>query len=87
MNIKDYISLDWNVWLFKVKITPKQPKNEFFSLLDDGTLKIRIKAVPEKGKANKELISFLGEELWISKNNIDIVAWASDQVKIIKLRL
>jgi uncharacterized protein YggU (UPF0235/DUF167 family) len=34
--------------LVKVKITPKQPRNEFFSVLDDGTLKIRIKAIPEK---------------------------------------
>lgn len=86
MNIREYIRLDWNIWLIKVKITPKQPKNDFFSVLDDWTLKIRISAVPEKGKANKELINFLSSELWVSKNAIDIVSWASDQVKIIKIK-
>lgn len=86
MNIKDYIRLDWNIGLLKVKVTPGQAKNEFFSVLEDGTLKLRIKAPAEKWKANKELTSFLAKELWVWKGDIDIVAWASDQVKIIKIK-
>ncbi|MDD3646528.1 MAG: DUF167 domain-containing protein [Candidatus Gracilibacteria bacterium] len=86
MNINDYIRLDGNVGLLKVKVTPGQSKNEFFSVLEDGTLKIRIKAPAEKGKANKELTSFLAKELGVGKGDIDIVAGASDQVKIIKIK-
>lgn len=87
MNIKDYIKIDdfW-VWLIRVKITPNSPKNELFNILEDWTLKIRIKSIPEKGKANKELIKFLSKELDTLKENIDIVAWASDQLKIIKIK-
>lgn len=88
MKISDYINFD-NTWkaYFKVKITPKQPKNEFFSVMDDGTLKLRIKAVPEKWKANKEIIWFLSDELNINKNNIEIISGASDSVKIIRISL
>lgn len=86
MKIKEHIRLDWNIGLLKVKVTPWQPKNEFFSVLDDWTLKIRIKTPAEKGKANKELTNFLSKELWVWKDSIDIVAWASDQVKIIKIK-
>ena len=86
MKIIDHIKKDGNIWLIRVKITPNQPKNDFFSLLDDGTLKIRIKAIPEKGKANKELIKFLSEELLVAKDNIEIIAWAADQIKIIRIR-
>lgn len=87
MNIKDYIDIDWNTWLLRVKVSPNSSKNEVFSVLDDKTVKIRIKAVPEKWKANKELIKFLSKELWIRKNDIEIVAWASDQIKILKFKL
>jgi uncharacterized protein (TIGR00251 family) len=86
MRIIDYIKLDGDTWLCKIKVTPKQPKTEIFSVLDDWTVKIRLKAVPEKWKANKELISFLAKELWISKNDIDIIAWVSEQVKILKFK-
>ena len=86
MNIREYIKIDGNTWLCRIKVTPKQPRTEFFSVLDDWTIKIRLKAVPEKWKANKELISFLAWELWISKDDIDIIAWVSDQLKIVKFK-
>lgn len=85
MNIKEHISMDWSIWFLKIKITPKSQKNEFFSILDNWTLKIRIKAVPENWKANKELISFLSKELGIKKNNIEITSWKTDQLKCIKI--
>jgi uncharacterized protein YggU (UPF0235/DUF167 family) len=47
----------------RIKVTTRQPKTEFYSLMDDGTLKFRLKAVPENGKANEELIRFMSCEL------------------------
>lgn len=32
----------------RIKVTTKQPKTEYLSTLDDRTIKIRLKAVPEK---------------------------------------
>jgi len=69
----------------RVKVTTKQPKTEYLSTLDDGTIKIRLKAVPEKGRANDELIRFLAEELGIRKDMIEIIAGASDTVKLVRI--
>jgi hypothetical protein len=69
----------------RIKVTPRQPKTEFYWLMDDGTIKIRLKAIPEKWKANTELISFLSKELHTSKDKIDIISWASDSIKLVRV--
>lgn len=48
------------------------------------TIKIRIKAVPEKGKANEELIKFLSKELNIPKDQITIISGKSTQLKLVR---
>lgn len=58
----------------RIKVTTKQPRTEYLSTLDDGTIKIRLKAVPEKGRANEELIRFLSETLGVRKDMIEIIA-------------
>ena len=67
----------------RVKVTPKSPKTELTGTLDDGTIKIRIAAPPEKGKANKELIKFLKKHYKADK--VTIVAGKSDPLKLIKI--
>lgn len=69
----------------RIKVTPKQPRTEYLSTLDDGTIKIRLSAVPERGKANAELIRFLSEELGIPKNKIEIVMGTADPVKLVRV--
>lgn len=44
---------------FKIKVIPRSRKTEFAGVMDDGTLKVKVAAVPEDGKANKALCSFL----------------------------
>lgn len=48
-------------------------------------LKICITAVPEKGKANKELIGLLAKELKVSKSQCDIIGGELDRYKKIKI--
>ncbi|MDD2892102.1 MAG: DUF167 domain-containing protein [Candidatus Gracilibacteria bacterium] len=69
----------------RIKVTTKQPKTEYLSTLDDGTIKIRLKAVPEKGRANEELIRFLAEELRVRKDTIEVVSGATDTVKLVRI--
>ncbi|MDD2916861.1 MAG: DUF167 domain-containing protein [Candidatus Gracilibacteria bacterium] len=71
----------------RIKVTTKQPKTEYLSTLDDGTIKIRLKAVPEKGRANDELIRFLAEELGVRKDAIEVVSGATDTVKLVRIQL
>ncbi|MDD4151035.1 MAG: DUF167 domain-containing protein [Candidatus Gracilibacteria bacterium] len=86
MKISDYINFnELNIAYIKVKITAKSSKNELFSVLSDNTLKIRIKGVRENGKANKELISFLTEELALKKGEIEIISGSQEETKTIKI--
>jgi len=69
----------------RIKVLPKSPKTELIDTLADGTLKIRVAAPPEKGKANKELIHFLGKHYNVPKNAISILSGKTDALKLIKI--
>ncbi|MCK5535276.1 MAG: DUF167 domain-containing protein, partial [Bacteroidales bacterium] len=43
----------------RIKVSPNSSETTFRSKLENETIKIDIKAHPEKGKANKELIKYL----------------------------
>lgn len=51
--------------------------------MPDGTefLKINIISVPEKGKANQELIAWLSKKLKTAKSNITIISGELDRYK------
>ncbi len=59
-------------------------KSEIIGLYND-TLKIKIKAPPVDGKANKEIISFLSEKLGITQKNIEILKGDKNKNKIVLL--
>ncbi len=58
--------------IIKVKIQPNSKENKIVETLEDGSLKIKIKAPQIEGKANKELIKFLSEEFKVAKSCITI---------------
>ena len=69
----------------QVKVTPKSEKTEFAGTLADGTLKFRLKAAPERGKANTELIRFLAKECSCQKDEIKILSGHTDRRKLLSL--
>lgn len=73
------------VLYLRVKVVPKSVKTEFIDVMDDDTWKIRLKAVPEKGKANEELIRYLAKLFDVTKKNVTIVSGQTDRVKLVKL--
>ena len=85
MKLVDYIFKNSDNNIFKCKIIPNSQKNQFVTQMWDGTLKIRITAIPEKWKANKELIKFLGSELWIKKTQIEIKTWKTSGNKLVQI--
>ena len=48
----------------RVTVIPNASKNEIISNKNN-ILKVKLKAVPQKGKANEELLKFLKKELGI----------------------
>jgi len=70
---------------FRVKVIPKSSKTELVGYLADGTWKIKVAAVPEKGKANKELCAFLAERLGVPQSSVEIVSGTTSHHKRIHI--
>ncbi len=68
--------------IITVKIIPNAQKTELREILPDGIQKIAVSALPEKGKANKELIKFFKKTL---NKNIKILKGTTHQYKIIEI--
>ena len=66
-----------------VRVTPRARKSEVGGILEDGTVRIRIKEPPVGGKANRALVAFLSKVLGVRKNRIEIVAGLKGLDKIV----
>ena len=68
-----------------VKVIPNAKSNEVVGFMDDGVIKIRIKAKPVDGKANSQLIKFLSEKTCVHKNEISILSGEKNRKKTIQI--
>ena len=68
-----------------VKVTPHAKKTEVIGLMEDGTIRIRVAAAAEEGKANQALVEFLAKALGIPASHIDIMGGLSSERKLISL--
>lgn len=69
----------------RLRVIPKSPRTCWAGVLDDGTVKLRLHAVPEKGKANEELIRFLAGEMGVQRSQVCIVAGLSSHSKQVRI--
>jgi uncharacterized protein (TIGR00251 family) len=69
----------------RVKVIPKSSRTELAGHLPDGTWKIKVAAVPEKGKANRALVEFLAGHLGVAKSRIRITSGETSQLKRIRV--
>ena len=64
-----------------VKVIPKSSRNEIVGMLDDGSMKLKITAAPEKGKANSAICEFLADQFGVPKRDVQIVRGETAPVK------
>jgi uncharacterized protein (TIGR00251 family) len=69
----------------RVKVIPRSPKTEFAGEMADGTLKVRIAAPPEKGKANGELCDFLAKHYKVSRDEVSVVSGHTAALKLVRV--
>lgn len=86
MQVQDFIIRDGSYGYLSIKVVPNASQNKVVWKLWEH-LKVRIQAVPENGKANKELIHFLSQQLKIKKTQLEIISGASNECKIVRIRL
>ena len=69
----------------RIKVIPKSPKTEITGELADGSLKIRVAAVPERGKANAELCAFLAREIGIPASQVEVISGHTSPLKLVRI--
>lgn len=67
---------------FKVKVIPNSSRSEIVGW-ENEELKVRLAAIPEKGKANNELIRFLADILALSKSKVQLIYGEASRHKCI----
>lgn len=75
----------WRGIIIRVRVSPNSSSCAVNGIMEaaDGAkmLKISLNSVPEKGKANKELIEFMAKKLKTAKSNLEIISGEGERVK------
>ena len=78
-------------YILRIRVTPNSSKCGIGGIFTDSSnfdfLKINLNAVPEKGKANQELIKYLSHLLNCSKSSFKILSGETDRYKKISLEI
>lgn len=86
MPLKPYRETDDGLVL-SVRLTPKSSKDAIEDCFEasDGIcrLKVRVRAQPEKGKANKALIKLLAKQLGVPQSSLSIITGTKDRNKTV----
>ncbi|MBT4937150.1 DUF167 domain-containing protein [Candidatus Peregrinibacteria bacterium] len=72
-----------DTFFLTLRIIPKANKTDIVEKLEDGSWKMRVKAVPEKGRANLEIEKFLKKAF--SLKDVEIVGGKTSRIKSIRL--
>ena len=71
--------------MLKVKVTPRSARTEFAGEMADGTMKVRVAAPPEKGRANDELCAFLARHYGVAREHVEVVSGQSAARKLVRV--
>jgi uncharacterized protein len=75
--------------LLFIRVTPRSARSEIAGLYTaaDGklSLQVKVRAQPEKGKANEAAIELLAEALNLPRRTFTIVSGASDRLKTVRI--
>jgi uncharacterized protein (TIGR00251 family) len=76
--------------LVQIRLTPRSSRDEIIGVdhADDGKalLAARVRAVPEKGAANKALLKLFAKWLGIPKSAVSLCAGATSRLKTLHVR-
>ena len=71
---------------FDVKAVPRAARSEVAGITTDGAMKVRIAAVPDKGKANEELRDISADWFAVAKSNVELLRGETSQRKVWRVR-
>jgi uncharacterized protein (TIGR00251 family) len=68
-----------------VRVTPRSSRNEISEILSDGTIKIRLTTPPNEEQTNQALIDLLAKVLSVNPVQIEIIAGATGNDKLLTI--
>jgi uncharacterized protein len=71
----------------RVKVIPRSSRSGVAGELPDGTLKVKVAAVPERGKANTELCRVLAEHFGVASSSVTVVSGHTSALKLVRVVL
>ena len=70
--------------LLRIKVKPNSKTDEIIREAD-GSLKVKIRAQPVEGKANKYLLEYLGKVLGLPKSSLNLLKGESNSFKTVEI--
>ncbi len=67
-------------WIVQVKVIPNAARNAIEGL-QNGVLRVRITAIPDKGKANEALLTYFAKTLGIARSRITVLSGHTARLK------
>lgn len=69
----------------RIKVKPNS-REQKVEVLPDGSFKIQVKSIAEKGKANEEIIKILADYFDTPKSNIRIILGQGSSNKLVEIK-
>ncbi len=71
--------------LVTVRVQPGAQRTEVMGTMADGSLKVRLKAPPVRGEANRELVSLLAGRFGVAEAAVRIVRGHTSRIKLVSI--
>ena len=69
---------------FKINVKPRSRENKLI-IEPDGTITLRITALPQENRANKMVVRFLADKMCKTTSQVRIVAGYRSSIKVIEI--
>lgn len=73
--------------LVRLRLIPNAAKDQIVGIEENAAgkphLKVKVRAVPEKGKANKALVNFLAKSLGLPKSSFEVISGHTSRAKTV----
>ncbi len=68
-----------------VKVVPRASRSEITGTMADGSLNVKVAAVPEKGKANEELCAVPARHFEVPSRSVEVISGATSTRKRVRI--
>lgn len=68
-----------------VKVIPRASRSEVVGEMSDGTLKVKVAAAPEDGKANEELCRVLASHYGVARSEVEVLSGKTNTRKQVRV--